>query len=91
MTDTHAAPLHVHPWITIWERETISASIAHDKVHRVVRSVSSDNSVSGVADPTAKRTESYRAICGTSRRGRYLAVAETAEITCAKCLKQVNA
>jgi hypothetical protein len=80
-------PLNVFAWVTIWERETIVASIAHDKVHVVERTVSSNNRESGVVDPNAKRTEGFRAVCGTTRRGRYFAVASDAVVTCAKCAK----
>lgn len=82
-----ATPLTVHPWVTTWEQETILASIAHDKVHIVSRTVSSENREMGVADPTARRREGFRAACGTTRRGRFLAVAAGTDVTCAKCAK----
>lgn len=86
-TNPAAAPLNVFPWVTVWEEETIVASIAHDKIHVVTRTVSSSNRESGVADPNAKRTEGFAAKCGTRRRGRYFAVAAGTEVTCAKCAK----
>lgn len=82
-------PLDVHPWVTVWERETMLASIAHDKVHIVTREVTSDNNEMGVANPNAKRHEGFRAACGSRRRGRYFAVAAGTEVTCAKCAKYV--
>lgn len=84
-----ASTPQVKPWITVWEEETIKASIAHDKVHVVVRRVISDNAQSGVADPNAERYETFRAVCGTTRRGRYFAVAASETVTCAKCQKHV--
>lgn len=82
-----AAPIAIKPWITVWEEETIKASIAHDKVHVVVRSVVSNNAQSGVVDSNAERSETFRAVCGTTRRGRYLAVSSQDEVTCTKCQK----
>lgn len=86
-TDT-AAPLHVGPWVTVWEQEEIVASIAHDKAHRVMRRVVSDNKESGVVNPSAKREELFYALCGTTRRGRYYALAAGTEVTCGRCLKK---
>lgn len=89
-TAAPATPVRVYPWFTAWEVETFTAAIAGGKVHTVTRTLGSENAEANVANPAAKRENSYYTDCGTTRRGRYLRVEKSDTVTCVKCAKRAQ-